>query len=101
MASGDTHGNALRPSPTRYALTDANLLLFHPSIGFGWRRGASLGTIVTMDNPQGGEAKALLSAPDGSGLRCDLRNGAGRGDGVCRDDQGRTYDVQIRPGPRH
>ena len=29
-------------------------------IGFGWRRGASLGTIVTMDNPQGGEAKALL-----------------------------------------
>ena len=70
-------------------------------IGFGWRRGASLGTIVTMDNPQGGEAKALLSAPDGSGLRCDLRNGAGRGDGVCRDDQGRTYDVQIRPGPRH
>lgn len=25
------------PSPTRYALTDASLLLFHPSIGFGWR----------------------------------------------------------------
>jgi hypothetical protein len=69
-------------------------------IGWGWRRGGSLGTIITMDNPQGGEAKALLSAPDGSGLRCDLRNGAGRGDGICRDDQGRTYDVQIRPGPR-
>ncbi len=25
------------PTPTRYALTDASLLLFHPSIGFGWR----------------------------------------------------------------
>jgi long-subunit fatty acid transport protein len=25
------------PSPTRYALTDASLLLFHPSVGFGWR----------------------------------------------------------------
>ena len=37
MVSNDTHGNSLRPSPTRYALTDANLLLFHPSIGFGWR----------------------------------------------------------------
>lgn len=35
--AGDTTGNALRPTPTRYALVDANLLLFHPSIGFGWR----------------------------------------------------------------
>jgi hypothetical protein len=35
--AGDTTGNALRPSPTRYALTDANALLFYPSIGFGWR----------------------------------------------------------------
>lgn len=36
-APGDTTGNSLRPSPTRYALVDSNLLLFHPSIGFGWR----------------------------------------------------------------
>lgn len=35
--SGDTTGNALRPSPTRYALVDANLLLFSPSVGVGWR----------------------------------------------------------------
>lgn len=68
--------------------------------GWGWRRGGGLGTIVTLDNPEGGESKALLSAPDGSGLRCDLRTGAGRGDGLCRDDQGRAYDVQIRPTPR-
>ncbi len=36
-ASNDTTGNSLRPSPTRYALADANLLLFSPSVGFGWR----------------------------------------------------------------
>jgi hypothetical protein len=70
------------------------------SFGWGWRHGGA-GTILSMDNPQGAESKALLSAPDGSGLRCDLRNGAGRGDGVCHDDRGGTYDVQIRPGPRH
>lgn len=35
--AGDTTGNALRPSPTRYAPVDANLLLFSPSVGFGWR----------------------------------------------------------------
>ena len=66
--------------------------------GFGFgRRGGGLGTMIMMDNPQGGEAKALLQAPDGSGLRCDFRAGQGRGGGVCRDDKGREYDVQIRP----
>jgi len=51
-----------------------------------------------MDNPQGGEAKALLNAPDGSGLRCDFKSGSERrvGGGVCKDDRGREYDVQIR-----
>lgn len=66
--------------------------------GFGWGRrgGVGLGTIITMDNPQGGEGKALLSSSDGAGLRCDFRSGQGRGGGVCRDDKGREYDVQIR-----
>lgn len=66
--------------------------------GFGWGRrgGGGLGTIVTMDNPQGGEGKALLSSSDGAGLRCDFRSGQGHGGGVCRDDKGREYDVQIR-----
>jgi hypothetical protein len=72
--------------------------------GFGWgwgRRGfGGLGTTITMDNPQGGEAKALLTSADGAGLRCDLRTGQGRGGGVCRDDRGREYDVQLRPAPR-
>lgn len=67
--------------------------------GFGWGRrggGVGVGGVVTMDNPQGGEAKALLAASDGSGLRCDLRSGQGHGGGVCRDDRGREYDVQLR-----
>lgn len=68
--------------------------------GVGMRRhGLGLGSTFWMDNPYGGEAKALLRAPDGAGLRCDLRGGGGRsGGGVCRDDRGMEYDVQVRPG---
>lgn len=72
--------------------------------GFGWgfgRRGwGGLGTMVTIDNPQGGASKALLTAADGSGLRCDFGASQGHGGGVCRDDRGREYDVQLRPAPR-
>jgi hypothetical protein len=67
--------------------------------GFGFRRGG-MGSFITVDNPLGGEAKALLTAPDGSGLRCDFRSGQGRGGGVCRDDKGHLYDVQIRAARR-
>jgi hypothetical protein len=69
--------------------------------GWGWRgRGGGLGTFVTIDNPQGGESKALLTASDGSGLRCDFKSGQGHGGGVCRDDKGREYDVQVRRAER-
>ena len=71
--------------------------------GFGWggrRGGFGLGSIITLDNPQGSEAKALLSSADGAGLRCDFKAGQGRGGGVCRDDRGREYDVQLRPASR-
>ena len=72
--------------------------------GYGWWGGyRGGGGTVMVDNPQGGDAKALLTASDGSGLRCDLRGGGGsysRGGGVCRDDRGREYDVQIRPAPK-
>ena len=68
--------------------------------GFGRRGWGALGSTITFDNPQGGEAKALLTASDGSGLRCDLKTGQGRGGGTCRDDAGREYDVQLRPAPR-
>jgi hypothetical protein len=68
-------------------------------VGIGSRRAiGGLGTVVTVDNPQGVEAKALLRAADGSGLRCDfkgLTSGRGGG-GTCQDDQGFVYDVQIR-----
>lgn len=67
--------------------------------GFGFRRGG-LGSFVMMDNPQGSESKALLTAPDGSGLRCDFKAGQGRGGGMCRDDKGRMYDVQVRPAKK-
>ena len=65
--------------------------------GAGWRRGG-IGASVTVDNPTGGEAKALLQAADGSGLRCDLQGMvSGRsGGGTCQDDKGLIYDVQIR-----
>ena len=72
--------------------------------GFGFGRGRwggfGLGTMINLDNPSGGESVALLSAPDGSGLRCEFRSSQGRGGGWCRDDTGRNYDVQLRPAPR-
>jgi hypothetical protein len=70
--------------------------------GWGWRRGGmgSLGSFITIDNPQGSESKALLTASDGSGLRCDFKGGQGHGGGVCRDDKGREYDVQVRRAER-
>lgn len=70
--------------------------------GIGAPRGRVWGTgaTVTMDNPKGGTAKALLQSPDGKGLRCDLRDAGRTGGGNCRDDAGATYDVQIRQAPR-
>jgi hypothetical protein len=70
--------------------------------GYGYRRyGYGMGGFISMDNPSGGQAKALLRSPDGAGLRCDLQGGGGRaGGGLCRDDQGLDYDVQIRHAPK-
>jgi len=67
--------------------------------GWGWRHGGiGFGTSVTVENPAGGEAKALLRTAEGAGMRCDLRGmGASRnGGGTCQDDKGVVYDVQIR-----
>ena len=69
-------------------------------LGFGRRGFGGLGAMVTLENPQGGEAKALLTAPDGSGLRCDFRSGYDTGGGICRDDRGKEYDVQLRPASK-
>jgi hypothetical protein len=62
----------------------------------GWRGWGGGAGYISMDNPNGGLSKALLSSPDGGGLRCDLQSGWGRGGGVCSDDHGKMYDVQIR-----
>jgi hypothetical protein len=59
--------------------------------GWGWGGGT-----ISMDTPGGGTAKALLTASDGSGLRCDFRGTGSGGGGECRDDKGKEYDVQIR-----
>ena len=64
--------------------------------GWGWGAGG----IISMDNPHGAEAKALLTAANGAGLRCDFRSSYGTGGGVCRDDRGREYDVQMRAAPK-
>ena len=61
----------------------------------GWGGWGGGGT-VHMDTPGGGAAKALLTASDGTGLRCDLRGTRSGGGGECRDDKGKEYDVQIR-----
>lgn len=62
----------------------------HGGVGVG----VSTGSAVVVDQA---EAKALLRADDGSGLRCDLKGAnTGSGSGTCQDDNGLVYDVQIR-----
>lgn len=67
-------------------------------MGYGYRGWGGFwgGGTVRMDTPGGGAAKALLTASDGAGLRCELRGTRSGGGGECRDDKGREYDVQIR-----
>jgi hypothetical protein len=74
-----------------------------PSTGFSvggafGSYGRGIGTTVVLDAQAGTDAKALLRAGDGSGLRCDFKgvHGAGGGGGTCQDDAGRVYDVQLR-----
>ena len=77
-----------------YTAADYSNAYVSGGIGFGSRYGGyggfGVGSVVTVDNPQGSEAKALPRASDGSGLRCDLRGMApGRGGaGTCLDDKG-------------
>jgi hypothetical protein len=71
---------------------------FSAGVGFGGRRGGfGMATVPVVVEPAGSDAKALLRAADGSGLRCDFKGvSGGRGSGTCQDDQGILYDVQIR-----
>lgn len=62
----------------------------------GWGAGGGFATAQPLDPSE--NWLALLRAPDGSGLRCELASGGGgRGGGRCTDDGGRIYDVQFRP----
>ena len=63
--------------------------------GRGWG-GWGMGGYVSIDNPEGATATALLQSSDGAGLRCHFRGSYGTGGGRCRDDGGREYDVQLR-----
>jgi hypothetical protein len=92
-------GDAVYTGTWVYTSADRSNAYVTGGVGFGSRRGGlGLGSVVAVDNPQGAEAKALLKASDGSGLRCDFRGmAAGRGGaGTCQDDKGLVYDVQIR-----
>jgi hypothetical protein len=82
----------------QYTAPDRSNAYVTGGVGFGRRHGFGLGSVISVDNPYGGEAKALLRAADGSGLRCDFRGlVAGRGGGgTCQDDKGLVYDVQIK-----
>lgn len=75
--------------------------------GVGWygRRGGwgFGGGPAMVDNPTGGESKALLQSADGAGLRCDFVGLGSRltGAGSCQDDSGLIYDVQVRVKSRN
>jgi hypothetical protein len=85
-----------------WVYTSASHSSFWSGGGVGFGSARRFGTVGvgtgTVENPMGQEAKALLKAADGSGLRCDFRGmiqGVG-GAGECLDDKGLMYDVQIR-----
>lgn len=42
-----------------------------------------------------GTGVAILSAPDNTGPRCEYQIESGMGIGVCSDDKGRLFDIQI------
>lgn len=52
----------------------------------------SFGSVAAGD----AAVRALLSSPDGMGLRCDFIGSSSGGSGICTDDAGKIYDVIIR-----
>ncbi len=67
------------------------------SIGFGagrWRAAGGGGTIVT--HGPAGSGLALLNAPDGTTMRCEVKGDTGGGFGVCYAGE-RVYDMQVLP----
>lgn len=60
------------------------------------RGGTSTGTAFGQTVGAGGTGKAMLSSPDGKGLRCEFSGGgSGSGGGICIDDAQRVYDLMF------
>ncbi len=94
-------GKTYAGSWTRTRMHGTAYSLFGTGAAWGgrWGPGAGAGGFATAQPLDPSENwLALLRAPDGSGLRCELASGGGgRGGGRCTDDAGRIYDVQFRP----
>lgn len=57
---------------------------------------ASAAMAASANTSSRSSGSALLSSPEGRGLRCEFQyGGGGVGDGFCIDDTGRIYDMQI------
>ena len=99
MTPGTAEGQNFTGANSFWSFRAKNRVVVTGAVGWGGRRGGMIaGAPVVLENPEGAAAKALLQAPDGSGLRCDLR-GLGSGTtagGTCLDDAGMIYDVQMR-----
>jgi hypothetical protein len=56
--------------------------------------------VMTTSTSGNSNGRALLRAPDGSGLRCDFvmnpTTFGATGFGTCQSDDGKLYDLQIR-----
>ena len=66
--------------------------------GPGWHGGGwAAGGFISMDNPQGAASKALLTAPDGSGLRCLPSSAVRQVLVAIRYSQVRTDDLPWKP----
>jgi len=62
----------------------------------GTERAASTGVVVGL--PTGGNGSVLAAAADGTTLRCTFYFSEWnlKGTGVCQDNKGETYDLQVR-----
>ena len=57
--------------------------------------GQSIGTLSATTISGDATVKALLSCPDGSGIRCVLKGRNLNGGGECRTDDGQIFEVVV------
>lgn len=58
-------------------------------------RGGKVQTFGTSYQAGDVTMKAIMSSPDGKGLRCDVSGRDATGGGICVDDMQRIYDVVL------